>query len=183
MAMENRGAAPTMLHIGCGNTRIEEFVNMDCRRTEATDLVAEAWDLDAFGDGSVEYLYSRHMLEHLSCADARRALTAWRRVLAADGILHVVVPDIAFHARQLLGLSRSHNADQEAHALAGFYGWQRDTENDVHRWGYTRTSLARLLGECGYTPTDDGIQGLIDRDREPWHINLRATHAAQREAA
>ena len=162
------------LHIGCGNTRIEGFINIDRCRTEATDRVAEAWDLDAFDEGSVVYIYTRHMLEHLSCADARRALTAWRRALAAEGILHVVVPDIAFHARQLLGLSRSDNADQEAHALAGFYGWQRDKENDVHRWGYTPASLTRLLGEYGFAPTDDGIKVLIDRDTAPWHINLRA---------
>jgi predicted SAM-dependent methyltransferase len=175
MGTESRGI---MLHIGCGNTRIEGFVNMDRCITATTDQVAEAWDLDAFDDGSVEYIYTRHMLEHLSCAEARRALTAWRRALAADGILHVVVPDIAFHARQLLGLARSGNADQEAHALAGFYGWQRDMENDAHRWGYTPASLARLLGECGFVPTDDGIQTLIDRDTAPWHINLRASRSA-----
>jgi predicted SAM-dependent methyltransferase len=146
-------------------------------------MVAAAWSLASFEAGSVGYIYSRHMLEHLSCVDARRALTEWRRVLAADGILHVVVPDIAFHARQLLGLVRSDSADQEAHALAGFYGWQRDMENDVHRWGYTPASLARLLGEHGFSGTDDGIPVLIDWDTAPWHINMRATPSAAPEAA
>ena len=177
MKIENRMALRPMLHIGCGGSRVEGFVNIDCRRTAATDMVAAAWDLAAFDAGSVGYIYSRHMLEHLSCADARRALAEWWRVLAADGILHVVVPDIAFHARQLLGLARSGNADQEAHALAGFYGWQRDMDNDVHRWGYTPASLARLLYEHGFMQTDDGIEVLIDRDTAPWHINMRARRA------
>jgi SAM-dependent methyltransferase len=167
-----------MLHIGCGDTRIESFTNIDARATPATDMVAPAWDLRPVADGSVDYIYTRHMLEHLSPADARRALREWRRVLADDGILHVVVPDIAFHARQLLGLSRSGNADQEAHALAGFYGWQRDSEHDVHRWGYTPASLARLLGEFGFARTDAGIASLIELDTAPWHINLRARPAA-----
>jgi len=165
------------LHIGCGDTRIEAFVNVDTRETPATDLVAPAWELPV-SDASVDYLYTRHMLEHLSPADARRALQEWRRVLAAEGVLHIVVPDIAFHARQLLGLSRSGHANQEAHALAGFYGWQRDPEYDVHRWGYTPASLARLLGECGFVRTDDGLVALIELDAAPWHINLRARPAA-----
>lgn len=167
-----------LLHIGCGDTRIEGFVNIDNRTTPATDLVAPAWGLQSVPDGIVEYIYTRHMLEHLSPVDARRALKEWRRVLAPDGVLHVVVPDIAFHARQLLGLSRSGNADQEAHALAGFYGWQRDVEHDVHRWGYTPTSLLRLLAECGFARTEEGIASLVERDTAPWHINLRATPAA-----
>lgn len=172
------------LHIGCGDTRIDGFVNIDCRKTAATDMVRRAWDLAAFETESVGYIYARHMLEHLSFADARRALNEWRRVLADGGILHIVVPDIAFHARQLLGQARSANADQEVHALAGFYGWQRDQEDDVHRWGYTPASLARLLGECGFLLTADGIQGLTERDTAPWHINMRATpFRAAREAA
>lgn len=176
--MAEQNDTPIMLHIGCGSTRIDEFVNIDCRPTAATDLVAAAWDLAAFADGSVGYLYTRHMLEHLSPADADRALAEWRRVLAADGVLHIVVPDIAFHARQLLGLERSDRRDQEAHALAGFYGWQRDLETDVHRWGYTPASLARLLGEHGFAQTEDGIDALVERDREPWHINMRAMREA-----
>ena len=183
MKIENRMALRPMLHIGCGGSRVEGFVNIDCRRTVATDMVAAAWDLAVFDAGSVGYIYSRHMLEHLSCMDAARALAEWRRVLAVDGILHIVVPDLDFHARQLLGLARSGNADQEAHALAGFYGWQRDMEHDVHRWGYTSTSLARLLGEHGFALTVDGIPVLLDRDTAPWHINMRAKPTAAREVA
>lgn len=168
-----------MLHLGCGNVRIEQFVNIDCRPTEATDVVTAAWDLGSIPSESVEYIYARHMLEHLSAGDARRALIEWRRVLRAGGIVHIVVPDILFHARQLIGAVKCPAAaDQERHALAGFYGWQNEmhggVNEDAHRWGYTPASIEKLLIETGLQPTDDGIAQLIERDREPWHINIRA---------
>lgn len=167
---------PTLLHIGCGDSRIDEFVNIDCVPTETTDLVAAAWDLAANADATVEYIYTRHMFEHLSRSDAQRALSEWRRVLKVGGIVHIVVPDIAFHARQLLGLQVSQSDDQEEHALAGFYGWQRNgAETDCHRWGYTPASLARLLTANGFQMTEDGIACLTERDLEPWHVNMRAT--------
>lgn len=167
-----------MLHIGCGNVKIEKFVNIDCRHTEATDLVTDAWDLHYIADDTVEYIYSRHMLEHLSNANAALALLEWHRVLEVGGIVHIVVPDIAFHARQLLGLAVRPETDQQAHAMAGFYGWQNDShggmQEDLHRWGYTPASLAKLLKSCGLTPTDDGIEQLIAADDQPWHVNVRA---------
>ncbi len=168
-----------MLHIGCGNERIEEFVNVDCRRTEATDIVTIGWRLDSIGAASVDYVYARHVLEHMHRADAERAIREWRRVLRPGGLLHLVVPNIEFHARQLLGLVACPQAqDQADHALAGFYGWQNPehggSEIDTHKWGYTPSSLQAALVAAGFTPTDDGFDQLTSRDVEPWHINMRA---------
>lgn len=178
LAARRRGAPGLMLHIGCGASRIDQFVNIDCRATPTTDHVAPAWDLSAFPAGGVEYIYSRHMLEHLSIKDAARSLREWHRVLCAGGIVHVVVPNLLFHARQLLGLATCPVIeDQRAHALAGFYGWQsnNDGHGDLHRWGYTPDSLERLMrAAASFEITDDGIEQLTTRDCEPWHINMRA---------
>jgi len=168
-----------MLNMGCGSLRMEGFVNIDCRETATTDVVAPAWDLGNFQDESVGYVYARHMLEHLTIDEAARALAEWRRVLCEGGIVHVVVPDLLFHARQLLGQAECPGwvDRQHAHAMAGIYGWQRPDHGgegeDAHRWGYTPATLERLLVASGFAVTDDGIDQLTERDREPWHINMR----------
>lgn len=174
------------LHMGCGNVAIEGFVNIDCRETEATDMVADAWDLPVIQSGTVEYIYARHMLEHLGIAEAKRAVLEWRRVLADGGIMHIVVPNIEFHASQILGLALCEYAeDQEWHAMAGFYGWQNPnnggTQEDTHRWGYTPASLERLLTGAGLTITDDGFEQLVEADSAPWHINMRAMKGQDNE--
>lgn len=163
-----------MLHIGCGNSRIEEFVNIDCRRTLGADVVADAWDLDRIDDNSVEYIYARHTFEHLSRVQASQTLKEWWRVLEFGGLVHLVVPNLEFHAKQLLGMVESPRDDQRAHAMAGFYGWQNDDSSDLHRWGYTPLSLATLLYRHGFEEVQDGIEQLTTRDVEPWHINMRA---------
>lgn len=165
----------TKLHLGCADIHLDGFVNVDVRRTSATDLVTEAWNLSMFDDGTVAQIYSRHMIEHLSLGEACRALAEWGRVLRCGGIANIVCPDLAFHARQLLGMAQSSLPDQMAHAMAGFYGWQdplRGGEReDAHRWGYVFGSLRQACLAAGFTEV---IRRTSGRDTEPWHLNILA---------
>lgn len=167
------------LHIGCGDRRRDGYVNIDVRETKATDMVAEAWDLSRFADGAVAEVYSRHMLEHLHPGDARRTVLEWHRVLGADGVAHLIVPDLIFHCRQLLGEVKSGFQDQRQHAFASFYGWRSagfgGERFDVHLWGYDEQAITELLHGCGF--------GRVERvrtgpDSEPWHLNVKAWKGA-----
>nr|WP_314711040.1 methyltransferase domain-containing protein [uncultured Comamonas sp.] len=163
------------LHVGCANIRLEGYVNIDCRKTEATDIVAPAWNIAGVDPASVSSIYSRHMLEHLDPEDARKALKHWLTLLTPGGMLNVIVPDIEFHAQQLIGLKKSHFPDQVQHAFAAFWGW-RDvarggSREDAHRWGYTQSTLTDELQNTGFI----GIHRLTSGpDTEPWHLNLTA---------
>ncbi|WP_221930976.1 methyltransferase domain-containing protein [Telmatospirillum sp. J64-1] len=163
------------LHVGCADKRLDGYVNIDCRQTKATDAVSDAWDLHMFADGSVSEIYSRHMLEHLDPNDARRTLRRWHSLLAPGGILHLVVPDIEFHARQLLGLAQSRFPDQLQHAFAGFWGWRDEmrggSRHDAHRWGYTESSLTQELASAGFEKIERVLQG---PDSEAWHLQMLA---------
>lgn len=168
------------LHVGCASKRLNGYINIDSRQTEATDHVCDAGAITIAAPGSVAEIYSRHMLEHLDPNDALATLTHWHALLAPAGMLHVIVPDITFHARQLLGLERSSLADQNLHAFAGFWGWRDEarggSREDAHRWGYTEQSLMSLLIDIGFTDVQRLTEG---PDSEPWHLNL----IARREAA
>ncbi len=163
------------LHIGCASKRLDGYINIDSRQTNATDHVCDAAAITFVSAGSVSEIYSRHMLEHLDPNDAMTTLKHWHDLLAPSGILNVVVPDITFHAQQILGLVQSSMGDQTLHAMAGFWGWRDETrggsKEDAHRWGYTETSLVRLLTELGFTDVQRVLEGV---DSEPWHLNLMA---------
>lgn len=168
----------TKLHIGCANKKLEGFLNVDVRETSATDLVCPAWDIKGVQKGTVEFIYSRHMLEHLDPNDARDTLRHWCDLLASDGLVNIVVPDIEFHARQLLGLSSSNQekfGDQQQHAFAGFWGWRDESRGgsreDAHKWGYTQESLFSELEQAGFMAGERITKG---KDSEPWHINVIA---------
>ncbi len=169
---------PIRLNYGCGDGRLDGHVGIDVRPCRGADHVLPAWDTSPFEPDSVDQIYSRHMLEHLIPQDARRALGAWLNILKPGGVLRVVLPDLDFHARQLLGEQNSWTPDPPenlAHALAGFYGWhdpaRGGTVEDAHRWGYTWQTLARLLGEIGYVSAERITEGT---DSEPWHLHVTA---------
>lgn len=163
------------LHVGCASKRLEGYINIDSRQTDATDHVCDAGAITFVSAGSVSEIYSRHMLEHLDPNDAMRTLKHWHDLLLPSGILNVVVPDITFHAQQILGLVQSTMGDQNLHAMAGFWGWRDEarggSKEDAHRWGYTEKSLVHLLTELGFTNIHRVLEGA---DSEPWHLNLIA---------
>lgn len=169
---------PLRLNYGCGDSRLEGYIGVDVRPCPGAEHVLPAWDTSPFVAGSVAEVYSRHMLEHLDPEDARRALSAWLDVLRPGGVLRLIIPDLAFHAQQLLGDRTSWTDDRNenlAHAMAGFYGWRDPARGgcneDAHRWGYTWESLSELLNKIGYI---DVVRVRTGRDSEPWHLHVTA---------
>jgi len=76
---------PPRLHLGCGNVRLEGYVNIDIVPTPATDLAADITRLSMFADASVEEIRMDAVLEHLR---------EWHRVLRPEGTLSVSwIPD------------------------------------------------------------------------------------------
>jgi predicted SAM-dependent methyltransferase len=163
------------LHVGCASKRLDGYINIDSRQTDATDHVCDASAITIVSEGSVSEIYSRHMLEHLDPNDAIDTLKHWFGLLQPSGMLNVIVPDITFHAQQILGLVQSSMGDQNLHAMAGFWGWRDETrggsKEDAHRWGYTEQSLVQILIDLGFTEVQRVTEGA---DSEPWHLNLIA---------
>ena len=105
-----------------------------------------------FKSDSVEHIYSRHTIEHLTLYEANKTFKEWYRVLKIGATINIIVPDLKFHAKQLLGIAESNsNSPIKStldHAMAGFYGWQRRDRGglvDLHKWGYTEESLSDTL--------------------------------------
>jgi SAM-dependent methyltransferase len=55
-----------------------------------------------FANGSVRYIYSSHTFEHFTSAEALAVTKECFRVLAPQGILRIVVPDLELIAREYL---------------------------------------------------------------------------------
>ena len=107
-------------------------------------------------DQSVEVLYTSHMVEHLDRTAVRRFLREARRVLAPNGIIRIVIPDLrklvdqytaegnadVFMERAFLTLPRSrHLLDRLKHLVVG---------DRHHLWMYDGPSMCRLLSATGF---------------------------------
>ncbi len=102
-------------------------------------------------DGSVDVLYSSHMLEHLDREEASLFLKEARRVLCPGGIIRLAVPDIHKHVQQYI---ESGNADAFIADTLLCHPRPRTIVQRLrillvgtrhHQWMYDGASLRRLL--------------------------------------
>ena len=134
------------IEIGGGNSPSKEgYTQVDIRKFSCTDIVAPAWKLPIPRD-SILSIFGRHVLEHFTRQQASDALCEWHRVLRVSGEIIMTVPDLEYHARQLLNnpdgpSPRLPEHTNREHAMAGFYGWAPGAM--AHQWGYTETTLQR----------------------------------------
>jgi predicted SAM-dependent methyltransferase len=107
-------------------------------------------------DGSVDALYTSHMLEHLDRGAATTFLAEAHRVLRAGGILRVGVPDLGHHVARYQATG---DADRFLEAIMLSAETPRRPLDRIkalvvgarhHRWMYDGESLRRLLDARGF---------------------------------
>jgi predicted SAM-dependent methyltransferase len=141
------------LHLGAGSTKLEGLINCDLFNPEA-DLKADAKDLSMFDDGSIDYIESHHMIEHLSFADTESALEEWHRVLRPGGLLVVSCPDISRIFLRWLRYSaiyplfpRQEKLDFIIKMLVG----PQQHEGQFHRNAFDSRRMSQLLSRHGFS--------------------------------
>ena len=140
------------LDVGGGRAPAPDYKVLDLIDGPHVDYVCPAWDTP-IEDGVVEELRARHFFEHLSPEEARQTLAEWRRILAADGVITVTVPNLLYHANQLTMTGMSEFVPEHTnyeHAINSIYGWQGSGEYMGHKWGYTAITLAEVFIAAGF---------------------------------
>lgn len=129
-------------------------------------------------DASLEALYSAHMLEHLHPDGARAFLREARRVLRAQGVLRLAVPDLQLLVTQYLThrdadalISGSLLATPVRHGVKGLLR-QVIAGDRHHLWMYDGRSLCRLLEEAGFLDPQTMPAGET-RIADPGSLDLR----------
>jgi predicted SAM-dependent methyltransferase len=136
--------SPTRLHIGCGDKRLEGWINIDAKPLPGVDVVADVTNgLDFDG---VDAIYAEHFLEHLEPFDALRFLQEVHRVLADGGWLRLSTPNLdwvwATHYRSDPEVSDEDKRLMAVHTNRAFRGWG-------HRFLWNRELLGEALRACG----------------------------------
>lgn len=81
------------LHLGCGNIKIEGFVNIDTTYLPNVDVIDNVRHLRKFDKNSVDLIYASNVLEHLGRWEYKPALERWYELLKPKGILRLSVPN------------------------------------------------------------------------------------------
>lgn len=174
------------LHLGCGSTVVPGWENIDKSPTArvppqlrtvlrrvgllseqqaAADFPAGIVHADvrqglSYDGGTVAFVYSSHMIEHLARWQALELLRECRRVLKPGGVVRIATPDLAeLVAAYVRGEARSGPtpADSFMEELLTFRE-RRDSRirsalrrlfTAPHQWLYDASSLLLLFSEAG----------------------------------
>jgi len=157
------------INIGSGLSGITGWHNFDNSPTVTLSripilnrlLKTPAWPRDVkrydvrkglpFADGSVRYIYSSHTFEHFTPAESLAVAKECFRVLAPQGVLRIVVPDLEMIAREYLADS-SPLAAQNFLSRLSLHHSIHDVihPGSNHSQMFDGKSLAHLLREAGF---------------------------------
>jgi predicted SAM-dependent methyltransferase len=152
------------LHVGCGKHILSGWLNAD---TYLQDPSLPVYCFDAsqefpFADGTFAYVFSEHMIEHISYSAGLHMLSECLRVLKPLGVLRLSTPDLDF----LLDLRRPDKSPLQREYIR----WAAETNtpsvpdptnetfvinNFVRDWGHTfiydEKTLRHSLQLAGFT--------------------------------
>lgn len=114
--------ASRLLNLGCGDQRHPDWTNVDLAPAGDDVIPCDLRQPLPFPAESFTAVYAAHVVEHLAPIEARRLLGEIRRLLAAGGIVRIVVPDLEGIVRAYLA-----SVDQAAASPTPERRWQ-------HRW-------------------------------------------------
>lgn len=146
-------ASGLRVNLGCGHLPLDAYVNVDMRELPGVDAVATVTDLP-FGEGSIEELFSAHLVEHFPLEQMEReVLPYWRSRIRPGGTLRMVLPDAG---AMLDGFAAGEIPWEDLREV--LYGGQ-EYEGDFHFNMYTSETLTKLLGDSGFEDVKIEVAG------------------------
>lgn len=148
------------LHIGCGPIKLSGWSNVD-REGDGLDLcfdVTQAWPIE---DGSIRFIYSEHVFEHLTPEEGQKALEQAYRVLEDGGVIRTAMPDLDFLCSiyfedwrkqdWIQNRGYGHIKTKAEMLNTSFYFWG-------HKWIYNFEEFAIRLSDSGFNNSPERVE-------------------------
>jgi predicted SAM-dependent methyltransferase len=178
-----RARRPLRLQIGGGGNPLPGWLN--------SDLIAGEIHLDLrrrlpLPDGSVEFVFGEHVIEHLPEPAGARLLRELHRVIRPGGVVRLTTPDL----KRIIAIYEDRNdvvsRDDYARFLDGVTGKRHERPAQIlndylrlwgHRHVYDEQDLRARLLEAGFSSVErvepgesrhEPLRGLERHGGEPW---------------
>ncbi len=154
----------TKLNLGCGNTPIDGYVNLDIGQGHL------AYPLN-WKEGTVDEIRASHLLEHFSHRRTVEVLRNWVSKLKPGGVLKVAVPDFR-------KICQSYVDGQKINTVGYLMGGHVD-KYDEHKNLFDRATLTKYLEAVGLRNIQDWQSDIKDCASLPISLNLMGRKAGR----
>lgn len=152
------------LHLGAGNHELTDWLNSDLYPDSKSSIHLDVTCRFPLPDRSFQYIFSEHMIEHLSYREGEAMLRECFRVLEPGGVVRISTPDLTV----LLNLFQDCSSPTSKRYMDWHLDWiNRDDagnapertptfvlNNFMRDWGhqfvYDNKTLSDLLRRCGF---------------------------------
>jgi len=178
-ALKLQQAGLTRLHLGCGATHLDGWLNIDLFGNNA-DAFLDLRRRLPFADNSIDAAFHEHLIEHLPYAAALRFATECCRVLRPGGILRMAMPDFRRYAESYLsnsGLIDEKRPDRPSRLLA----FSEVFYEHGHLSMWDADTLQQLTAAAGFTSFavsgfgESALGGIDSPSRELESLYVEAT--------
>jgi predicted SAM-dependent methyltransferase len=146
------------LHLGCGDLRLEDFINIDIQ-SKTADINLDIYDLSKFNDNTVDEIYISHVLEHIKRNNMLNIIIEFNRLLKKNGVLRIAVPDFE-------KVVKIYNKNKNLSEILGFLNGGQKDNYDIHYVNFDFFILQEILQITGFNNIMryDCEAFLIDKD-------------------
>ena len=163
------------LHLGCGNNKLEGWINIDSVEAFQPDLVCDISRSLPYDDLSVDEILAEDLLEHFDKYLRFVVFYEWVRVLKIGGTVTVQVPNFKKILFKYFKFGYNNFVD--------FIFGENMLRSEVyishfgnHKWGYSKESLKEFVVLFGIEPVQVEQKGLNIR-----FVGQKTQHVSQEE--
>jgi predicted SAM-dependent methyltransferase len=150
------------LHLGCGDKRLEGYINVDIRKTDATDIVCDVKNLN-FEEESFDLIYNCAVLEHLMRGEWFNVLKGWSKLLKKGGKIYTSTTDFEAVCKRY---EKAKNVEELLGFLVGGQKFPYDHHGMVFDFKVLEGAFLKLgfknIQRFDWRKFDTGLQGLDD---------------------
>lgn len=154
------------INLGCGNFKLEEYINIDIRESVKPDIVVNILKGLPFENGEIDEVSCTEFLEHFNQDDIGKVLLEIHRVLKKGGVFKFGLPNGMMCALLIAGHYRDDekvdNLEYLWNNVHGQKGSREDYQDEqernarLHRILFSKQYLILLLEKYGFKKIEFG---------------------------
>lgn len=146
------------LNVGCGTDYKKGWVNIDNNSDDNIEKLDVNFDLRKplpYKDGTVDFIFNEHFIEHLTIEESQKSIKDFMRVLKKGGVLRIAMPDLEgaialyqdpdWQKKPFIKRFDLQFVKTKAELLNMSFNWWG------HKWLYDWEELERRLNDAGFT--------------------------------